>query len=340
MTATRIDFQSADAPQFNLLRDQWRSAAVSCALTTSGLRLAGVLPTFVNRQYGYAFPSDEELASEIGKSRETVKRGLNSLHEFHLIERVTRPFRNEKGIVVGKQRRIYLTLPEPKGHIDQPKGHFPAEPKGQFPKGHSEPKGQNRTTEGTPGVANTLDSTPDYFSAYEREELIEGTYTRTDPSVAVDPSVVEASKEKKAQPHSDPSVKSAAPASSPAHKPNSYLSAKNGDDVAFEPSKKNVPSVPTSDENRSMSSSSENDPSVETAPSPVPSVRWQDAKHPKILEGRPLSRRPFPPPQSVAAAREFLRRCHVPETEWPNLMPNLMAGHLYEYDIEPWMDAA
>ena len=67
---------------------------------------------------------------------------------------------------------------------------------------------------------------------------------------------------------------------------------------------------------------------------------WQDAKHPKVLQGRPLSRIPFPAPRSQAAAEAFLLRHHVPALEWPRLIPNLMAGHLYEFDIEPWMDAA
>lgn len=315
MNAIRIDFQSADNARFNQLRDQWRSIAVSFDLNMSGLRLAGILPTYINREFGYAYPTDDDLAGQIGKSRETVKRGLNSLDEFRLIERITRPFRNEKGIVVGKQRRIYLTLPEvvethvePKGHIDQPKGHFSEEPKGHLPKGHAEPKGQDCTTEGTPGVANTLDSTPDYLSAYEREDLSKGTYSQNDPSVNSDPSAGTEVEEKKAAQQTDPSVVPAAPASSPTQEPNSYLAAKNDDEGLFVPS--------------------------------VPPVRWQDWKHPKILAGRPLSRKPFPAPRTIEAGEAFLLQQHVPALEWPRLMPNLMAGHLYEFDIEPWMDAA
>ena len=67
-------------------------------------------------------------------------------------------------------------------------------------------------------------------------------------------------------------------------------------------------------------------------------MRWQDWKHPKILQGRPLSRKPFPAPRTIEAGEAFLRKHHVPESEWPKLLPNLMEGYLFEFDIEPWMD--
>lgn len=54
MNAIRINFQGADAARFNLLRDQWRTVALGSNLTRAGLRVAGVLPSFVNRDYGYA----------------------------------------------------------------------------------------------------------------------------------------------------------------------------------------------------------------------------------------------------------------------------------------------
>lgn len=315
MNARRIDFKSADAARFNALRDEWRSAAAGSALSRSGLRVASVLPTFVNREYGFAFPTDEDIAKEIGKSRETVKRGLDALREFHLIERVTLPKRDRRGVVVGKVRRIYLTIPE-QNFQPSPKGQLAGSPKGQPPKGQPSPKGQFWPTEGSYGGANIPDSnTPDKDSALEQGKPIEGTYTGIAPSVNSDPSVGMEVEEKKAAPQTAPSVVPAAPASSPSQEPNRYLSAKNGDAVPAltEP----APSLPS-----------------------APSVDWRKAKHPKILQGRPLSRTPFPAPRSEAAAHAFLRKHHVPESEWPKLLPNLMDGALYEFDIEPWMDAA
>lgn len=182
MTHNRIDFKSADAARFNHLRDQRRSAAASCALSRSALRVANVLPTFVSREFGYAFPTDEAIAEAISANPKTVKRGLTSLDDFFLIERVTKAYRNTNGAVGGKRRQIYLTMP-------QPKGPFELEPKGHLPKGQPAPKGQNETdrrdriepTEGTPVRPNIPDGTPDSTldkdSAYEREKLIEGTYT-------------------------------------------------------------------------------------------------------------------------------------------------------------------
>lgn len=309
MSFSRINFQSADAARFNQLRDQWRSAAASCDLSRAGLRVAGVLPTFINREMGFAFPTDEDLAAAIGANEKTAKRGLGSLGEFHLIDRVTNAKRDKRGVVIGRVRRIYLTLPAPKGQLD-------LEPKGHSPKGQAQPKGQNSAAEGTDGCPNILDRyTLDKDSAYEKEDKLEGTYTGTDPSVAA------GAKEKKEQPSSQPSLAPAERASSPAQEQNTYAAAKNGDH-GFAPSVQPAPSA-------------ENVPSV-TAPSP----RWQQAKHPKILQGRPLSRVPFPAPKSTEAAQAFLLKHHVPALEWLRLLPDLMDGHLYEYDIEPWMDAA
>ncbi|KQT04137.1 hypothetical protein [Rhizobium sp. Leaf386] len=196
MTSARIDFKT-DAATFNKLRDEWRSVAAGCALSKAGFRVAGVLPTFVNREHGFAFPSDEAIAEAIGADKKTAKRGLISLGEFHLIDRDTGIRKNEKGIIVGKQRRIFLTLPAgqiealPKEHSDdQPKGHFEFEPKGHSPKGQAEPKGQKTLTEGTPVCPYILDSTLDNNSALETN-VREGTYPRDVPSAGTVPSVEE-----------------------------------------------------------------------------------------------------------------------------------------------------
>lgn len=341
MSFTRIDFQNADAARFNLLRDQWRSAASSCALSRAGLRVANILPTFISREYGYAFPTDEDLAAAIGADQRTAKRGLGALDDALLIERITLVKRDPKGEAIGKTRRIYLTIPDVKGQASKVKGQLSLDVKGQNVKGQGDVTGQKPSCEGTPVcpyIPDRLPLTEDI--AYETGDPIEGTYTRdslAQPSttgeaskaVVMQPPTFDVAKEKKAPPHTAPSPSSAAAASSPAQEPNSYLSAKNGD-AAFAPAEKKggtVPSVGT-------------DPSVNSAPSPVPSVDWRKAKHPKILQGRPLSRKPFPAPKSQAAAEAFLLKHHVPVMHWPRLMQNLMDGQLYEFDIEPWMDVA
>lgn len=154
MTTHRIDFLSADAARFNALRDQWRSAASSCALSRAGLRVAAVLPGYVNREYGYAFPTDRDIAGDISADEKTAKRGLLALEGKGLIERDTKSKRNERGVIIGRLRRIYLTMPE--GTV------LPLRPKGQSPKGQPEPKGQKSSTEGTPVCPYIPDrTTPD-----------------------------------------------------------------------------------------------------------------------------------------------------------------------------------
>ncbi|WP_438750020.1 hypothetical protein [Pararhizobium sp. O133] len=330
MTSARIDFKT-DAATFNKLRDEWRSVAASCALPKAGFRVAGVLPTFVNREYGFAFPSDEEIASAIGTNNtSTAKRGLIALGEFNLIDRVTSAKRNEQGIVIGKLRRIYLKMPEPKvqtdeNHVspkvhfdDQPKVQNAFEPKVQKPKVQPQPKVQNPATEGSPGCTNILDrNTLDKDSAYDRKDKLEDTYTRTAPSVGIAPSV----EEKKAQPQTEPSVIAPKVASSPAPEPIEFSSSED-DEIDLE-------SVPDD----------EGDFPGDVSPPPKPKIAWQDWKHPKSLQGRPLSRKPFPAPKTLEAAFAFLRKHNVPDMERPKLLPLLMHGDLFEFDLEPWMDA-
>lgn len=155
MKGHRIDFLSADAARFNALRDQWRSAASSCALPKAALRLASILPAYVNREYGYAFPTDYDLARAIEKDVKTVKRGVAALDDAGLIDRQTMVKRDEKGEAVGRLRRIYLTLPEVKG---------------QKVKGQPEVKGQNPGGEGTPVCPNIPDRiTPDKETRREKK---------------------------------------------------------------------------------------------------------------------------------------------------------------------------
>lgn len=159
MSATRIDFLSGDAARFNDLRDKWRSVASSCALSKAGLRVATVLPTFVSREFGYAFPTDEDLAAAIGTSNtSTAKRGLIALEAKYLIERQTMVKRDQKGEAIGRLRRIHLTLPDVKVQNA-------SDVKVQKVKVQSEVKVQKRAGEGSPVCTNIPDSvTPDNIS--------------------------------------------------------------------------------------------------------------------------------------------------------------------------------
>lgn len=172
MTAQRIDFVSVDAARFNALRDQWRSVASSCALSKAGLRVATVLPTFVSREFGYAFPTDEDLASAIGTSNpSTAKRGLVSLESAQLIERQTMVKRDPKGEAIGRLRRIHLTIPEVK--VQEVKVH--PDVKGQIVKGQPEVKVQKRQGEGSPVCTNIPDRiTPDNSNSSGERKL--GSY--------------------------------------------------------------------------------------------------------------------------------------------------------------------
>lgn len=155
MKGERIDFKAiATAAEFNTLRDEWRALASSSKANRAGLRVATVLPGFVNRDYGYAYPTDEDLFTKLECDKKTVQRGLTSLETLGLIERQDMPKRNDAGRIVGKLRRIYLTRPEAAAETA---------PKGQDTEGTiASPKGQKQPTEGTAGVVYILDNnTPD-----------------------------------------------------------------------------------------------------------------------------------------------------------------------------------
>lgn len=179
MTAVRIDFLSGDAARFNDLRDKWRSVASSCALSKAGLRVATVLPNYVSREFGYAFPTDEQIATDIQKDVKTAKRGIAALDDANLIEREIKTRTGNGGKVVGRNRRIYLCIPSSAtGHVP-PKGQNEAEPKGHLPKGHVPPKGQKSTTEGTYGCPYIPDThTPDKESGSGIETVTVSLYAR------------------------------------------------------------------------------------------------------------------------------------------------------------------
>lgn len=170
MKSTRIEFPKDDPARFNALRDQWRKVASGWDLPKAGLRVAAVLPDRVNRDYGYAFPTDRQIAIDIEKDEKTAKRGLAALAKAGLIERVIRPKFGEGGKISGKTRRIFLCLPTEGTFSQKPKGQNDDKPKGHLPKGHNEPKGQNRETEGTYGCPYIPDSnTPDKEIRSEEE---------------------------------------------------------------------------------------------------------------------------------------------------------------------------
>jgi DNA-binding transcriptional ArsR family regulator len=153
MSRHRLDFASADAAGYGQMQEQWRRAASGADLSKVGHRLASLLPDYINRQYGYAFPTDEQLAEIIGNTPRTVGRGMKALEEAGLIERLTIVRRDEKGEAIGKLRRIYLTLPKAGERIVRGER---TEVNGQ-----SEVNGQNRVGERTtyvriPSDSNTL----------------------------------------------------------------------------------------------------------------------------------------------------------------------------------------
>ncbi|WP_107341499.1 hypothetical protein [Agrobacterium pusense] len=171
MTRTRIDFTAGDAARFNSLRDQWQAAASACPLSKAGLRVAAVLPKYVSRDFGYAFPTDEQIAADIEKDLKTAKRGIAALDEAKLIEREIKPRFGDGGKVTGKLRRIYLCLPDRSSGQSRPKGHYP--------KGQVSPKGQKRATEGTDGCPYIPDThTPDIKTSSGIETSTVSLYAR------------------------------------------------------------------------------------------------------------------------------------------------------------------
>ncbi|SFJ57352.1 helix-turn-helix domain-containing protein [Aerobium aerolatum] len=153
----RIEFRSADAARFNAMREEWRVAASGGALPKVAHKLASLLPGYVSREYGYAFPTDEQLAEVINATPRTVGRGMKALDAAGLIERQTMVKRDEKGEAIGRLRRIYLTLRATPGERTEVNGQ-------------PEVNGQNRVGERTTVVRIYPDrTTPDNKSSIERK---------------------------------------------------------------------------------------------------------------------------------------------------------------------------
>jgi hypothetical protein len=118
----RIDFVTVDAGTYNALRDRWRELALGSRLSKAGHRVAALLPQSVNRKLGYAFSTDKQLAELLNTSTRNVKLGMTGLDRAGLIDRQTRPKRDEKKEVIGRERRIYLTWPDVKVQVHEVKG--------------------------------------------------------------------------------------------------------------------------------------------------------------------------------------------------------------------------
>ncbi len=112
MKPTRIDFPTDDPARFNALRDQWTDAVSRTKLPKIACKIAPLLLKKVNRNSGYAFPTDEEFATTFNCSLRLVGQGMAALQKAGLIERQTRVKRDEKGEAVGRIRHIYLSLPD------------------------------------------------------------------------------------------------------------------------------------------------------------------------------------------------------------------------------------
>lgn len=154
MKPSRIEFPLDDPARFNALRDQWRDVAASYDLPKVAHRVASLLPGFVSREFGYAFPTDEQLAETIKVEPRTIGRGMKSLDNAGLIERQTMVKRDAKGEAIGRLRRIYLTLPKQAGERTTSER--------TEVNGHTDVNGQKQAGERTDVCPNILDSnTPD-----------------------------------------------------------------------------------------------------------------------------------------------------------------------------------
>lgn len=107
----RLLFPAGDAFAFNTARETWRREAAATKLPSAARRVAAILPDYLNFEYGYCWPGNDELIAAIGAKKSTVENGLATLDKAGLIERQTTPRHDEKGEVIGRNRRIWLTRP-------------------------------------------------------------------------------------------------------------------------------------------------------------------------------------------------------------------------------------
>ncbi len=128
----RLLFAEGDSFAHRTAKEVWRRESAAVDLPSSGRRVAAVLPDYLSLEYGYCWPSNEELAGAIKASTRTVEDGIAALDKAGLIERKTRAKRDEKNEVIGRERRIWLArpvvnhtvLPEV-NHIPEKVNHIP-----------------------------------------------------------------------------------------------------------------------------------------------------------------------------------------------------------------------
>ncbi|KAB2793665.1 hypothetical protein F9K96_00375 [Brucella anthropi] len=162
MAGIRIQFPVDDAARFNALRDQWRDVAAGSKLAKIGHRVANVLPKYLSREFGYCFPTDDDVADTLHTTARSINRGMVALETADLIERHTIVRRDQKGEAAGRLRRIYLTLPN---RVGERTGSEQTEVNGQ-----AEVNGPNRVGERTDVCPNKRDKyTPDNKNRSEAE---------------------------------------------------------------------------------------------------------------------------------------------------------------------------
>lgn len=144
MAVTRIALRGADPARFHQAVEQWRDIASGHALPKVAHRIVSILPKFLNRDLGYAFPTDETLAEILKATPRTIGRGMLALEQAGLIQRETMVKRDDKGEASGRVRRIFLALP-----LGCERTIFAREVNGHQVNGQPEVNGQNRASERT-----------------------------------------------------------------------------------------------------------------------------------------------------------------------------------------------
>lgn len=188
MAGNKIDMAKRPPAVFNDLKETWLRRAMSSNLPRPAIRIAAVLPGYVNREFGYAFPSDMELADAITTSARNIGKGMRALEDADLIFRQTRVKRDDNREAIGRERRIFLTLPKPKPlSLVEGERNTSSEVNGTEVNGMPEVNGTKWAGERNDGVPNIPDSTADFKTRHEDRKV--GVYARESERNEPDPSV-------------------------------------------------------------------------------------------------------------------------------------------------------
>jgi len=146
------------------MREAWVKQVQSTpALPVYAYKVAAIVATYVNVETGYAWVTDAEIGATLGLQKPDVKeeslrkeaaRGIKALVVAGLLSLDTVFKRGTNRGVGGRNRRIFLAVPEMKGHHE----------------GTGENEGTNGANEGTSVCPNNLDSS----SSYERKIVEKG----------------------------------------------------------------------------------------------------------------------------------------------------------------------